>query len=160
MYKRQGEFYERPDLVGNPFAGTSSPANFLNLSAFAAPCTQPDVVDQTCVSGAHFGNSPRNGFYGPHYRNFDVSLTKDTKLTEWLNVQLRADFFNLFNHPNFANPLLPSFNVLWNNNGIDQATARGIGFFPLTVTPDVAAQNPFLGGGGPRDIQVALRFTF
>jgi hypothetical protein len=159
-FNNTGEFYERPDLVGNPFAGTSSPANFLNLSAFAAPCSVPDTVDEVCNGVAHFGSSPRNGFYGPHYRNFDFSLTKDTKLGERFNMELRADFFNLFNHPNFANPLLPSFNVLWDNNGVDPTTARGIGFFPLTVTPDVAAQNPFLGGGGPRDIQVSVRFSF
>ncbi len=157
-FNNTGEYYERPDLIGNPWAGTSSPANFLNLSAFAAPCTNPDVPDLACFSGAHFGSSPRNGFYGPHYRNFDFSLIKDTKLTERVNMQLRADFFNLFNHPNFANPLLPSFNVLW-DGGIN-AAGQGTGFFPLTVTPDVGAQNPFLGGGGPRDIQLAARFSF
>lgn len=158
-FNNTGEFYERPDLVGNPWAGTSSPANFLNLAAFAVPCTNPDIPKGSCVSGAHFGSAPRNGFYGPGYRNFDFSFSKDTKLTERVNMQLRADFFNLFNHPNFANPLLPSFNVLWNNNGI-AADGQGIGFFPLTVTPDVGAQNPFLGGGGPRDIQLSARFSF
>ena len=158
-FNNTGEFYERPDLVGNPWAGTSSPANFLNLAAFAVPCTNPDISGGSCVSGAHFGSAPRNGFYGPGYRNFDFSFSKDTKLTERVNMQLRADFFNLFNHPNFANPLLPSFNVLWNNNGISP-TGTGQGFFPLTVTPDVGAQNPFLGGGGPRDIQLSARFSF
>jgi hypothetical protein len=161
--KFNGEFYERPDLVGNPWAGTSSPANFINLTAFAAPCTGGPVGTPptfTCSGNYHFGSAPRNGFYGPHYRNFDFSLRKDTKLTERVDMQLTADFFNLFNHPNFANPLLPSFNVLWNNNGVDPTSGQGIGFFPLTVTPDVGAQNPFLGGGGPRDIQVSARFSF
>jgi hypothetical protein len=161
-FNNTGEFYERPDLVGNPFAGTSSPANFLNLSAFAAPCNWNASLAgcDTTTPNFHFGNSPRNKFYGPHYRNFDFSLTKDTKLGERVHMQLRADFFNIFNHPNFANPLLPSFNVLWNNTGVDPNTGRGLGFFPLAVTPDVGAQNPFLGGGGPRDIEVALRFSF
>jgi outer membrane receptor protein involved in Fe transport len=165
-FNNTGEFYERPDLVGNPFAGTSSPTNFLNLSAFAAPCTWGQLTpppNQTfgCLVGGnhHFGSSPRNKFYGPHYRNFDFSLTKDTKVGERVSMQLRADFFNILNHPNFANPLLPSFNVLWNNNSIDN-TGHGTGFFPLAVTPDVGAQNPFLGGGGPRDIEVAVRFSF
>ena len=161
-----GEYYERPDVVGNPWAGTSSPANFINLSAFAAPCSGGPVSDPpnppvfTCSGNYHFGDSPRNGYYGPGYRNFDLSLNKDTKLTERVSMQLRADFFNVLNHPNFANPLLPSFNVLWNNNGVDPNTGQGVGFFPLTVTPDVGAQNPFLGGGGPRDIQVSARFSF
>ena len=113
----------------------------------------------TCNSGAHFGDSPRNGFYGPHYRNFDLSFFKDTKITERVAVKLGADFFNVFNHPNFGNPLYPSFNVLWGNNGV-ASNGQGIGFLPLTVTPDVGATNPFLGGGGPRDIQLSLRFSF
>ena len=156
-YNGTGEFFERPDLVGNPFAGTSGTANYFNLSAFQAPCTW---VSGACAGGNHFGSTARNGFYGPHYRNFDLAFTKDTKLGEHVNMQLRADFFNILNHPNFANPYFPSANVLWNNNGVDPNTGRGLGFFPLTVTPDVGASNPFLGGGGPRDIEVAARFSF
>jgi hypothetical protein len=166
-YNNTGEFYERPDLVGNPWAGTSSPQNFLNLAAFGAPCASPADIGtgESCNGGAHFGNSPRNGLYGPHYRNFDFSLSKQTKFTERLSMDLRADFFNIFNHPNFANPLLPSFNVNWDLNGLSQplgpnTPVTGAGYFPLTVTPDVAAQNPFLGGGGPRDIQLSVRFSF
>ncbi|HSZ63264.1 MAG TPA: TonB-dependent receptor [Terriglobales bacterium] len=161
-FNNTGEFYERPDLVGNPFAGSSGPANYLNLSAFAASCNW-NASDGGCdpnTPNYHFGSSARNGLYGPHYRNFDFSLNKETKLTERVSMQLRADFFNLFNHPNFANPVLPSFNVLWTQNGINSNTGQGMNFFPLTVTPDVGAQNPFLGGGGPRDIQVSARFSF
>ena len=161
-FNNTGESYERPDLVGNPFAGSSGPANYLHLSAFAASCNW-NASDMGCdpiTPNYHFGTSARNGFYGPHYRNFDFSLNKDTKLTERVSMQLRADFFNLFNHPNFANPVLPSFNVLWTQNGINANTGQGQNFFPLTVTPDVGAQNPFLGGGGPRDIQVSARFSF
>jgi hypothetical protein len=74
-------------------------------------------------------------------------------------MQLRVDVFNIFNHPNFSNPLNPNDVVDWTSNGIDP-TGRGIGFLPITVTPDVGAQNPYLGGGGPRDVQVAVRFSF
>ena len=157
-FNNTGEFYERPDLIGNPWAGTNKTNDFLYLGAFAASCTNPDVPNLDCSSGAHFGSSPRNGFYGPHFRNFDLSFSKETKLTERVGVKLAADFFNVFNHPNFANPLLPSFNVTW-DQGINSA-GQGTGFFPVTVTPDVADQNPFLGGGGPRDIQVSLRLSF
>jgi len=38
--------------------------------------------------------------------------------------------------------------------------AFGQGFLPTNATPDVAIGYPFLGGGGPRDIQLALKFTF
>jgi hypothetical protein len=45
-------------------------------------------------------------------------------------------------------------------NGWDPATNRGQGFLPLTATPDVGTGNPFLGGGGPRSIQIAARLSF
>ena len=44
-------------------------------------------------------------------------------------------------------------------NGLT-ANGRGIGYLPLTATPDVGIGNPFLGGGGPRNIQLALKFMF
>ena len=158
-FNGSGEFIERPDLVGNPFAGTSAPYAFLNLSAFQAPCSAPDLVNLDCAGVPHFGSSGRNKFYGPHFRNFDLAITKDTQLTERVAMQVRLDAFNVFNHPNFANPVLPNFIVDWTTNGIDPS-GRGIGFLPLTVTPDVGAQNPYLGGGGPRNLELAVRFTF
>jgi len=45
-------------------------------------------------------------------------------------------------------------------NGINPVTGRGQGFLPITVTPDVGIGNPFLGGGGPRNIQMALKLIF
>jgi hypothetical protein len=74
-------------------------------------------------------------------------------------VQLRFDFFNVFNHPNFANPTLPAFAVDFLGNGLD-ATGRGVGFLATTATPDVAIGNPYLGGGGPRNIQISAKFSW
>jgi hypothetical protein len=76
-----------------------------------------------------------------------------------VKVQLRAEVFNLFNHPNLSSPLLPSFIADAAFNGLD-STGRGIGFLPITVTPDVGIGNPFLGGGGPRNIQFAAKLMF
>ena len=157
-YNGNGEFFGRPDVVGNPLAGTSLPLNYLNLSAFAVPCTY-DPVAATCSGGQHFGNLGRNAFVGPHYRNWDFALSKTQNLTERVKLQLRADFFNILNHPNFSNPLLPSFGVDFLQNGIGN-NGRGVGFLPITATPDVGSGNPFLGGGGPRDIQLSVRLTF
>ena len=95
----------------------------------------------------------------PNYRNLDFSLAKNTKLGERVNMQLRADFFNILNHPNFSNPLLPNFEIDFLQNGIG-ATGTGLGFLPITATPDTGSGNPFLGGGGPRNIQVSARFSF
>lgn len=176
-YNNSNEFLERPDVVGDPFAGTGGPDKLLNLTAFAAPCTW-DPTAGACIPGTqHFGNLRRNAFIGPDYRNFDFGLAKDTKLSEHLNMQIRADFFNIFNHPNFANPFLPSFAVNLENNGsvtpllgdpkcagapspTSGCRAVGVGFLPTVATPDVAIGYPFLGGGGPRDIQLSAKFSF
>jgi len=152
------EFFGRPDLVGDPKAGTGGPDKFLNLSAFAAPCT-PDGAG-SCNGGKHFGSLGRNAFYGPAYKNVDLSIVKNTALGDRVRLQVRLDVFNVLNHPNFANPLLPNFGVDFLQNGIDPATNRGVGFLPLTATPDVGTGNPFLGGGGPRNIQLAARVSF
>jgi hypothetical protein len=132
----------------------------LNLSAFAAPCSSANVASESCSAGAHFGSSGRNQFRGPHFRNFDLALSKQTKIREQVTLELRADIFNVLNHPNFANPLWPSSLIDWTRNGIDPATGRGLGFLPLTVTPDVGAQNPYLAGGGPRNFQLGVKFSF
>jgi hypothetical protein len=156
-YNGTGEYFGRPDIVGDPYAGTGGPGKFLNLSALALPCT-PDGQGG-CAGGKHIGSLGRNAFVGPHYRNVDLSLVKNTPLGGRVRLQLRVDAFNVFNHPNFSNPLLPGFAVDMTQNGID-ASGRGIGFLPLTATPDVGTGNPFLGGGGPRNIQLAARVSF
>jgi hypothetical protein len=51
------------------------------------------------------GNTGRNAFYGPSYTNFDLSLQKNFPVTESKRFRLQADFFNLFNHPNFDLPV-------------------------------------------------------
>jgi hypothetical protein len=160
-FNGSGEFFGRPDLVGNPFQGTSTPGAFVNLAAFAVPCN----VDSggNCIPGTqHFGNVGRNAFVGPGYTNFDFGLSKENKITERVKVQLRMNVFNLFNHPNFANPLWPNFGVDFLQNGLNVAGNKGLGtgFLPLTATPDVGVGNPFLGSGGSRNIELALRVSF
>jgi hypothetical protein len=157
-YNGSGEYFGRPDLVGDPFRDTGGPDRFLNLAAFAAPCT-PDGAG-SCAGGRHFGNLPRNAFYGPAFHNVDLSLVKNTALGGRARLQVRLDTFNVFNHPNFASPMLPNFAIDFLQNGIDPATNRGVGFLPLTATPDVGGGNPFLGGGGPRSMQLAVRVSF
>jgi len=176
-YNNTNEFVERPDVVGNPQAGVRDPYQFLNLSALAAPCDW-DPVAGGCVPGSsHFGDLRRNAFVGPAFHNFDFALSKNTKVNERVNLELRADFFNIFNHPNFGNPLMPNFSVNLENNGTvtplnpssgpctsaplyKGCRAVGPGFLPITATPDVAAGEPFIGGGGPRNIQLSLRVSF
>jgi outer membrane receptor protein involved in Fe transport len=157
-FNGSGEFFGRPDVVGDPLAGHHTPDQFLNLSAFAVPCALDSGGN--CIAGTqHFGNLGRNAFNGPAFTQLDMSLAKTTKVTERVALQLRLDAFNVLNHPNFSNPLLPAFGVDFLQNGID-ANGRGVGFLPITATPDVGIGNPFLGGGGPRNLQVSLRASF
>jgi hypothetical protein len=162
-YNNTGEFFPRPDLIGDPYAGTSEPDRFINLAAFKVPCTLDPSGDGSagsCIPGTwHFGSLGRNALRGPSYHNVDFSIFKDTALTEKLRLQLRAEIFNIFNHPNFSNPLLPSFAADMTSS-IDPVTGLGTGFLPITVTPDVGIGNPFMGGGGPRNIQLAVKFIF
>ena len=63
-----------------------------------------DGFADSCQPGTrHYGTLGRNSLIGPNYRNFDFAFSKTTALTERWQLLLRADFFNLTNHPNFAN---------------------------------------------------------
>jgi hypothetical protein len=85
-------------------------------------------------------------------------------------MQLRADFFNILNHPNFANPFLPAFiadaagpsSPLCGCGFVANGAGRevGNGGYHITATGDVGIGNPFIGGGGPRGIQLAAVFRF
>jgi hypothetical protein len=141
-------FNQRPNVVPgvNPILPHWTPfTGYLNPAAFQQPA---DFA---------FGNLGRNSIYGPGYWNVDFSLTKSTQISERLALQLRAEFFNIFNHPNFALPngsIIPGVNADGSLNP-DPGPA-GL----ITQTPDVAQGNPGLGGGGPRVIQLGAKFTF
>jgi hypothetical protein len=169
---QSGEWFGRPDVIGDPYKGASG-INLLNLEAFAAPCTNIDTdpassTYESCLSGGHPGSEGRNAFKSPNFTNYDFSLTKTTHLTEKVSMQLRTDFFNIFNHPNFSNPLLPGFGVdgfvsshIEGNRLIAGSGPGSSGqFLQTTATPDVGSGNPYLGGGGPRSMQIAAHFTF
>jgi hypothetical protein len=158
-----GEFFGRPDIVAPVKYNYSDPTHFLDLSSFAVPCTPGPGFSggaSQCVPGTrHFGTLGRNSLLGPHFRQVDFSIYKDTKITERVNLQLRLEAYNLFNHPNFANPYLPFFITDPAINGTD-ATGHHTGFFPLASTGDVGVGYPFLGSGGNRGLQVGAKFTF
>src|SRR5439155_26084541 len=99
---------------------------------------------------------------GPDFRQWDFAVYKTTAITERLNMQLRAEFFNILNHPNVASPFLPLFIADPGVNGFAASGSRevGVGGFGLGATGDVGIGNPFLGGGGPRGNQLAAKFTF
>jgi hypothetical protein len=169
-YSGSGEGDDRPDVVGPIVYHKHDPNNYIDLTSFAIPCTPttaalaaPTGTDSDCIPGTrHFGNLGRNALVGPTFKQWDFAIHKDTKITERLGVQLRAEFFNFLNHPNFANPLLPAFiaDPASNGFGITGGRETGVAGYHITATGDVGIGNPFLGGGGPRGIQLAAKFTF
>jgi hypothetical protein len=100
-----------------------------------------------------FGTMGRNMFPDSAFRNLDFSIAKNWHLGERLRAQFRAEFFNILNHPNFANPY-------GGQNGYGQNDPGAPGFGCGCATPDVAAANPVIGSGGSRAVQLGLKFTF
>jgi hypothetical protein len=166
-FSGSGEGDDRPDVVGPIVYDQHHPSNFIQLTSFAIPCTvnvsTATLTDSDCVPGTrHFGNLGRDALRGPHFRQWDFAIYKTTSITERLNVQLRAEFFNILNHPNFANPFLPAFiaDPAVNGATINGSRETGLGAYQIVATGDVGIGNPFLGGGGPRGIQLAAKFSF
>jgi hypothetical protein len=182
-YSGSGSGFDRPDVVGPIKYDSRNPYNFLDMSSFAIPCTiQPGLTSSTitgsaqdCIPGTrHFGNEGRDSLHGPAFKEWNFALYKTTALTERVNMQFRADFFNIINHPNFANPFLPAFiadaagpsssacNMGAGCGFVANGAGRevGNGAYHITATGDVGIGNPFLGGGGPRGIQLAVKFNF
>jgi hypothetical protein len=83
---------QRPNLAGDPNAGPKSPGEWFNTSAFSLPGLYS------------FGDAPRNAVIGPGLSEFDLSLEKDVPVRESLRLQIRAEAYNLLNHPNFNIP--------------------------------------------------------
>jgi len=167
-YSGGGGGFDRPDVVGPIVYHPHDPRNYVDLTAFAIPCTVDPTLGANgaasdCVPGTrHYGTERRNMLHGPPFKQWDFAVYKNTAITERFNMQLRAEFFNLSNHPNFANPFLPAFlaDPAVNGFALNGTRETGAGGYPITATGDVGIGNPFLGGGGPRGIQLAVKFSF
>ncbi len=112
---------QRPDATGvSPFPAKRSIHSWYNPEAFRMPAR------------GTFGNAGRNVGRGPGFWQVDASLAKNTALSEKVDLQFRAEVFNLFNHPNFDFPNgvfgTPSFGRIFNTFGrtIGLGTSRQI----------------------------------
>ena len=116
----------RPNYVGgcDPYAGAKTVQKWFNPACYvAAPPGQ-------------LGNTGRNTLKGPGFFDMDLGLLKDTKLTERVNMQFRAEFFNILNHENLSTPAAPAASA---TGGLITATNQG---------------------STPRQIQFALKLLF
>jgi hypothetical protein len=167
----------RWDFFGNPsdFKSGSTPIPFFPAGSPSTPAACTSDAASVGASGTlatfgcfakgnsvliappagQFGTMGRNLFRDSGFSNLDFSIAKNWHFGERLQAQFRAEFFNILNHPNFANPY-GGQNGYGNNDPVAAPTLFGCG----CVTPDVAAANPAIGSGGPRSIQLGLKFTF
>jgi hypothetical protein len=130
---------------GTPGAATAA-LNLFGCYAKGSSILIPPALGQ-------FGNLGRNTFPDSGFRNVDFSLAKNWHFGERLHAQFRAELFNIFNHPNFANPYGGQ-----NGFGFNDPSAGGFGCG--CATPDVAAANPVVGSGGSRAVQLGLKLIF
>jgi hypothetical protein len=131
---------------------------FFNPLAFVRPTVLAGQVipssNGTAIAGAtgtDFGNVGRNVLRGPGQTNVDFSVIKRFPFRESKNIELRAEFFNLFNHVNFANPI-SNLNAVASTS-IDPNSGRIIrspGDFGRIVSTS----------NNPRLIQFAIKLNF
>jgi hypothetical protein len=131
------EGVQRPDLIGDPYAGVSHKfskdgVQWVNPAAFAQPAP------------GTYGNLPRNFLYGPGFANVDFSVIKNTKITERINAQFRVELYNLFNRVNLAPP----------SGGL----GGGFGITADTIGDYNGA--PGIGPGEAFNVQLGLKITF
>jgi hypothetical protein len=112
---------------------------YLNPSDFMVAPTLPAAQggDGTVTV---FGNLGRNAFRGPYQQNWDFSLLKTFPITERVNLRFTTDFFNMWNHANFANPAITD---------VETIAVPGSPFGKIFSTT-----------GTPRLIQFSLRLSF
>jgi len=128
----------------NPYAGSGSPWNRLNLACFTAP--QPGSLGL---------ESGINSLYQPGLINFDLALQKQFSVKERLHFQFRVDAFNVFNHGNLTN-----FNTTigFNKDGtlsIKPPYTSATNVFGSITTNSVGA-----AFGSPRILQMLMRVQF
>jgi hypothetical protein len=129
--------FNRPDQVANcnPYKADHGQHHWINGACFVAP--QAQVLDNSgaVVVPGKLGNASRVPVVGPDFVNSDFSLIKQFALPgKEMGLNFRAEFFNLFNHPQFGMP-------------VNDINAPGFGAVNSTVN-------------NPRLVQLALKLTF
>jgi hypothetical protein len=139
---------QRPDLVpGVPLTppGGRTIREWINPAAFALPAGE-------------FGNAPRDLFRGPGTWQIDMGTAKTFPIAERTRLEFRAEFYNIFNHPQLGQPQV-TCDVSTSNS---TACPAGFGAITNTVNLNTAIVNPItpVGSGTPREMQFALRVEF
>jgi hypothetical protein len=132
---------------------------FFNPSVFARPLVaagQPipssGGVATTSAAGSDIGNVGRNCLRGPRQVNLDFSIAKLFPIAESRIVEFRSEFFNLLNHPNFANPISNLNALIASGGSINPTTGQVLS--PGNFGRIISTSN------NPRIIQFGLKFSF
>jgi len=125
--------------VKSRLGGKSGGSGYFDKTVFTAP--------GALLGGTTYGTAGLGIVRGPHQLNFDFTATKMFRLTERQSLQFRADFFNLFNHAQFALPLAGT------------SYTGGVGRGELNVNNALFGQI-FSTSVNPRLVQFALRYSF
>jgi hypothetical protein len=126
--------------IKNPGGTKANLNHYFNTAALGCA---PPLVPYGGPGATDYGNSGVGIVLGPGQFNWDISLQKNTQITERVRVQFRADFYNAFNHPQFADPGAGSFG----NIGFENVTSPTYGVITHTSV-------------NPRLIQFGLHFFF
>jgi TonB dependent receptor len=144
---------ERPNFVPNaPGCNNDVYANqnvnhWFNLNCFA-PSTYGTV-----------GNLGRNNLIGPGYAETDIGVTKNTRITERVNLQFRAEIFNIFNHPNFSVPGGSGAGPTIINPGTNCGPTSTPTNSPGCFAPAGASITSLVGSGGLPDVARQTQFS-
>ena len=133
-----GSFLQPVDLVGDVNANANK--QFSNAVGDGNYWFNPDAF--ASQAAGTFGNAPRNLLYNPGEQNWDIALFKNFSLGGTARAQLRAEFFNFPNHPN------------WSNVQTDALQGQGWSDPTKSAYGRVTAKN------GQRDIQLSMRIQF
>ena len=139
-----------PCLTGSQFPLDN---NFVNV-ANSATGTCPDGSapgSPTCLMPTGFSTTRRNSFRGPNYFNSDFDILKRFKLTERAAFAVGANFYNVFNHPNFATP----------NADVANVYSAPFGTITSTAVPATSIYGAFVGSSvSGRVVQLHARIEF
>jgi hypothetical protein len=172
-----GEFTDRWNFTGNPadfsnrgtaavpwFAGSTNSACVAQATAAGAAALTSLSKWGCYVSGSSMLLPPGIGGLGTQGQNvfrsnglhlLDFSVTKKYRFTERVSAQFRAEFFNLLNQTQYANP---SYNGAGRANPVNGS--NGVQFGNSPATPDVQIANPQVGSGAARSLQLGLKIIF
>jgi hypothetical protein len=134
-----------PALCTQDAASVGASANLAKFGCFA----QGNSVLLAPLTGT-FGTAGRNIFRDNGFRDWDFSLFKNWTVRERLTAQFRVEVFNILNHSILANP----------GAATNDRTPGTSTFGCSCITPDNAGQNPILGNGSSRAMQLGLKLLF